>query len=235
MSASLALPTFAPEGHPLLARLQRPQLIALGISLALHAILLVSHADRHSSASQPASAKRINSTLRPAAAPQPIAPPAIQPEKPIETPAKPAEPAPRPVVQPEPVAQEDAPAASPEPEPPESAPPTVAEQPLPPAVRLAGLREYHMALGRMAAQFRRYPPELRAAGIGGRIAIRLHVGENGMPAALTLLGSSETWLLDQTAMEILRLAASHTPVPEVLRGRAFDIDLVLTFNPNDPL
>lgn len=103
-----------------------------------------------------------------------------------------------------------------------------------PAIDIAGLREYHMALGRMTRQFRNYPPAARDAGAQGRVAMRLIVSENGIPIGLSLLASSGFPLLDQAALEMIQLAAGHTQVPDSLRGRTFNIDLAIDFNPADP-
>jgi protein TonB len=100
-------------------------------------------------------------------------------------------------------------------------------------VDVAGLREYHIALGRMARQFRRYPPTAREAGWQGRVVLRLAVAAGGTPLGLTLLGSSNYPVLDQAALEMMRLTASHTQVPESLRNRAFTIDLAVDFDLND--
>jgi protein TonB len=100
-------------------------------------------------------------------------------------------------------------------------------------VDVAGLREYHIALGRMARQFRRYPPAAREAGWQGRVVLRLAVAAGGTPLGLTLLGSSNYPVLDQAALDMMRLTASHTQVPESLRNRAFTIDLAVDFDLND--
>ena len=98
-------------------------------------------------------------------------------------------------------------------------------------VDVAGLRQYHLALGQKARQFRRYPEEARAAGWKGRVTMRLAVSEMGSPLGISLLGSSSFAILDQAALEMMLLAASHTEVPESLRGRAFTIDLAIDFTP----
>lgn len=100
-------------------------------------------------------------------------------------------------------------------------------------IDVAGLRQYHLALGQKARQFRRYPPEARDAGGQRRVAMRLAISETGTPISIKLLGSSDVPVLDQAALEMMFLAASHTEVPESLRGRAFTIDLAVDFNPND--
>lgn len=106
-------------------------------------------------------------------------------------------------------------------------------EPLRPGIDVGGLREYHMALGRMARQFRHYPLAAREAGAQGRVTMRLIVAETGVPASLSLLASSGFPKLDQAVLEMMHLAAGHTQVPDSLRGRAFNIDLAIDFNPDD--
>ncbi|HJW24129.1 MAG TPA: energy transducer TonB [Rhodocyclaceae bacterium] len=109
--------------------------------------------------------------------------------------------------------------------------PTATPAPPPrPRIDVNGLRQYHLALGRMAARFKRYPGQAREAGWEGRVPLRLVVSEAGTPAGLSLIGSSGFPVLDEAALEMMRLAASHTPVPESLRGRAFTIDLAVDYN-----
>lgn len=103
-----------------------------------------------------------------------------------------------------------------------------------PGVDGAGLRQYHFALSRVAANFRSYPPQARDAGWGGRVTIRLTVAEGGVPQRLRLLTSSGHNTLDQAALEMLRLAASHTPIPDALLGQRFEIDLAIDYDPTNP-
>ncbi|MGE5492010.1 MAG: energy transducer TonB [Actinomycetota bacterium] len=114
-----------------------------------------------------------------------------------------------------------------------TAPETPAAQAPRPTVDLNGLRQYNLALGRVAARFKRYPAVAREAGWEGRVALRLVISEAGMPISLTLIGSSGFPILDQAALEMMRLAASHTPVPDSLRGRAFSIDLAVDYSLKD--
>jgi len=105
--------------------------------------------------------------------------------------------------------------------------------PFRPSINLAGLRQYHQALSQASRQFKNYPQAALEAGLRGRVAIRLTVAENGVALGLTLIGSSGNPMLDRAALEVMRLAASHTEVPESLRDRNFTIDLAMDFNPED--
>ena len=134
-----------------------------------------------------------------------------------------------PVKQPEPEAGGESPPEEDRPEPLPNQP----VEPMQTGVDIAGLRQYHMALGQQARQFRRYPEEARKAGWQGRVTMRLTIAENGSPLGIRLLDSSRFAILDQAAIEMMLLAASHTEVPESLRGRVFSIDLAIDYNPDD--
>lgn len=223
--------------EPNLNPVTRRLLWTLAVSVGLHALLLISSPNLHfSEAGKPPQRTTLKSTLRqppaptpPVIAPQPLAEALPTPREPVE---RNFPPAPREVPPPEtPPAEEAAVEESiaVNPEPPIAAP----LEPAKPTVSLAGLREYHMGLARVAGQFRRYPQEARDAGLRGRTVMRLYVGEHGGPTRLVLLSSSQYELLDQAALDTIALAASHTQVPESLRGQNFSIDLALNFDPEE--
>ena len=122
------------------------------------------------------------------------------------------------------------PATAPMPTPPAAS--ITAPEP-PPAINPGSLRAYHLALGRAARPFKTYPPGLREAGVRGRVVIRLIVGHDGRPLALRLIGSSGHAELDEAALTMMQLAASHSRVPDSLLGQAFNIDLAVDFSPDD--
>ncbi|MBI2277888.1 MAG: TonB family protein [Dechloromonas sp.] len=158
----------------------------------------------------------------------PVEPPPPSPSEPAET---------APARQPEERSYAPTPPAPPsepvvDPAAPDALPATPVE-PLRSGIDVAGLRQYHLALGQKAKQFRRYPPTAREAGWQGRVAMRLAISESGAPIGISLLGSSNFPVLDQAALEMMYLAAGHTEVPESLRGRAFTIDLAVDFKPDD--
>lgn len=111
--------------------------------------------------------------------------------------------------------------------------PDRAIEPMRTGIDVAGLRQYHLALGQKARQFRRFPEEARVAGYKGRVTMRLAVSETGRPLGISLLDSSSFRILDQAALDMMTLAASHTEIPDSLRGRAFTIDLAVDYNPED--
>jgi protein TonB len=207
---------------------------ALLASLVLHVALLVpGRGIPPDDGSRQADTRPVRARLAPKSAvtpPEAKAPPAetVTPER---TPA-PARPAPRPPENPP-----AAPADPVESVAPDSAVPRqelASPESLRPRVDLGGLRQYHLSLGHMARRFRTYPPALREAGAGGRVTVRLAVAADGRPFGLILLNSSGHAELDEAAMEMIRLAASHTPVPDSLIGQPFTIDLALDYDPTAP-
>lgn len=130
------------------------------------------------------------------------------------------------------------------------APPTAAKPPartrapaLPPTARPNemerpapdpfGLGQYRLALGRAAGRFRAYPVAAREAGWEGRVRLRLDISEAGLPCAPSLSGSSGHALLDQAALELMRQAVEQTPLPDILRGQGFAIDLAVEYRLGD--
>lgn len=96
-----------------------------------------------------------------------------------------------------------------------------------------GLKQYHFALGRSASRFRVLPPQAQAGGWEGRVTLHLTIAPGGLLQNLNLRSSSGHPALDQAALEMLRQAISHTPIPETLRGKSFDMDLVMDFSPTN--
>jgi protein TonB len=222
---------------------------ALAISLAAHGLALLSALGPP----PPESSAPLQASLRHPAAPPGRPPPAMAPPESAVAPAiRPALPEPTQRTYEKPPAAASASASSPVAESPKDVPPPVAApasrqaeagaappqdaapvQPVRPGVDLHGLRQYHLALSRMAARFKRYPAQAREAGAEGRVPLRLVVSEAGMPVRIVLIGTSGSSFLDQAALEMMGLAASHTPVPESLLGRSFTIDLAVNYNLQD--
>jgi protein TonB len=106
-------------------------------------------------------------------------------------------------------------------------------EPMPADVDPAGLRQYQLALGRTARQFRNHPEEARERGWKGRVSLRLTLSEAGSPLGISLVSSSGYDLLDRAASDMMLRAAKLAEVPESLRGRRFSIDLAIDYNPED--
>lgn len=225
--------TFTSTGRSLLPAEARRLISPLAISLVLHALAFspapgvlpspdspaARQNDLRAQLHRPVVAVPIDEPVFISAAPTQKAP-LRQPEKRIHAPPA-SPPAPLAVAE-SPVETERA-----------AAPPDHAIEATKTGVDVAGLRQYHLALGQKARQFRRYPEAARAAGQQGRVKLRLAVSANGSPIGISLLGSSSFGILDEAALEMMLLAASHTEVPARLRGQAFSIDLAVDYNPED--
>jgi protein TonB len=92
-----------------------------------------------------------------------------------------------------------------------------------------GLRGYRLALAREARGYKRYPRQAEEAGWSGTAEVRVSVLEGGLAQEPRLLRSCGYAILDEAALEMLRRALPATPVPPVLRQRAFQIDLPVVF------
>lgn len=112
-------------------------------------------------------------------------------------------------------------------------PPTVSPAVPRPGPDADGLRQYRLALGVQAGRFKRYPASARAAGWEGRVVLHVVVAAAGAPVSLSLARSSGHDLLDEAALEMMRLAAARTPLPESLRGQALAFDLPVDYSLRD--
>jgi protein TonB len=92
-----------------------------------------------------------------------------------------------------------------------------------------GLRSYRLALAREARRFKRYPSQAVDAQWSGTAELRVTVQADGVAMAAELTKSSGHAALDDAALDMLRHALPVTPVPVVLRGRAFAVNLPVMF------
>ena len=211
----------------------RAMYFPLGLSLALHALIFWSAHELVPSPDAPAAQQHdLRASLQKMPSAAPIEKPVFDPDSssriaPERQPEKPAK------AQPEKPRAIDGIAKGPLEREYAEAPSTPRIEPIRSGIDLVGLRQYHLALGKKARQFRRYPEEARAAGWRGRVTMRLVVSETGYPLGISLLDSSGFPVLDRTALEMMLLSASHTEVPESLRGRTFNIDLAIDYSPDD--
>lgn len=106
----------------------------------------------------------------------------------------------------------------------------VAHQPGPDA---GGLRQYRLALGVQAGRFKRYPSSARAAGREGRVVLLLAVAQAGGAVRVSLARSSGHDALDEAALEMMRLAAARTPLPESLLGQSLAFELPVDYSLRD--
>lgn len=216
----------------------RPMWRPVGISLVVHALIFWQAPGLLLSPESPAARGH---DLRAKLQQAPVVAPRTEQASPSPTEPTEAAPVPQPEERtyartpPEPMPPNAAPAESANEQAKPDGQPATPVEPLRTGIDVAGLREYHLALGQKAKLFRSYPQAALDAGWQGRVAMRLSVSETGMPISVTLLGSSNYPVIDQAALEMMLLAAGHTEVPERLRGRAFSIDLAVDFNPDDAL
>lgn len=112
---------------------------------------------------------------------------------------------------------------------------TAAEQKsAPPAVGASadGLRRYRLNLAVEARNFKRYPAQARAAGWVGTVAVFLSVDAEGR-VGVSVNKSSGYGALDEAGCTMIEASAQRTPVPDVLRGKAFSLVIPVVFDLND--
>jgi len=95
-----------------------------------------------------------------------------------------------------------------------------------------GLRRYRLGLATQSRRFKRYPAQALAAGWAGTVEVFLAVDSAGQ-AVVNLNKSSGHEALDRAAQAMIEAGARHTPIPDVLRGKAFSVVLPVVFDIND--
>jgi periplasmic protein TonB len=149
----------------------------------------------------------------------------------VTTPER-AEPAPAPAAEPETVAAASAPAAGAKSD---AAPvlalgtPTLAPRPGDDALEAGSLAQYRLALIGAARRLKHYPAQAVDRGLAGRVEIRLVIGAEGGPAAVTVKRSSGHEVLDRQAVETMRRATAATPIPPALRNREIVVEIPLLY------
>ena len=170
---------------------------------------------------RPETPKRLTKPA-PAPTPQPAAEPAVEPAPVAEVPAEtislqpPAPPAPAKAG--EATASIAAPAAASA-----GAPPADA------AADLGSLERYRLELKLVAAKYKRYPRMATDNNWKGVVALRVVVGPSGQLASLIVTKTSGHEILDRQAQEMFRSAAADVPVPPVLRGKPFAVDVAVDY------
>jgi protein TonB len=233
-----------------------PLLSALAASVALHAALLAGLPDLWTYSERPATAP-LNAWLVPGARtaavvepPPAVAPvrerdaaqparaaperkrPAVAPAPAAVTAPERAEPVPAPAAEPETVAAASAPAAGAKSDaPPVLAlgTPTLAPRPGDDALEAGSLAQYRLALIGAARRLKHYPAQAVDRGLAGRVEIRLVIGAEGGPAAVTVKRSSGHEVLDRQAVETMRRATAATPIPPALRNREIVVEIPLLY------
>lgn len=109
----------------------------------------------------------------------------------------------------------------------------VVAEPRETGVDAAGLRQYRLALAGELKRHRRYPETARRAGWMGTSEVRVAIDAAGAAPRAELNRSSGHAVLDEAAMQMLRLAAPRIELPDSLRGRSFAVLLPVVFEIED--
>jgi periplasmic protein TonB len=171
--------------------------------------------------------------VKPRVQPKPIARRPVPKEEPL-TPPEPvpeAPPAPSPVRELASPTQVEAPAAPPPviagvdqtPGLPAAAPPAE------PAEDPGSLEKYRQQLILAAPRYKRYPRIASDNNWAGFVALRMVVAPGGQVTSLTVTKTSGHDVLDQQAVEMFKSAAAVVPVPPVLRGKQFAVEVGATY------
>jgi protein TonB len=211
-------------------------------SIVLHGLLLFGISQRERSGPAEPQVPIIARLVEPPArAPAALAEPP-QAEPPQAVPVKPR-PRPKPAA-PKPAAPEAAPleprASELETAPPVPAAPPVVAEAEPPSVAAAppgaeavadpgSLAQYRLQLIAVAPRYKHYPSVARDNNWEGTVALRMVVSPNGRVASLSVTKSSGYDVLDQQALQMFRKAAATVPVPPVLRGKEFAVEVAATY------
>ncbi|HKU48141.1 MAG TPA: energy transducer TonB [Burkholderiales bacterium] len=216
---------------------------ALGASIALHALLLLSFPDLMDRAREVASIPPQIIARLMAPAPEPVPVPAPEPQKPVEKkepkpqPKKPAPvlSAPQPVPAPVPAPPAEAPVAAvpvvPPAPPPQAAVQPQGSAPTQPSESLSR-DQYRLQLIDEARRHKRYPPLARENNWQGDVRIGVAVAASGRPT-VTLKASSGYEVLDRQALEMFGNAARAVPVPPPLRGKEFALEVRAVYGLED--
>ena len=89
---------------------------------------------------------------------------------------------------------------------------------------------YRLAVATQARRFKRYPSQAMASGWEGSADIRVEVGSDGRPRAVTVARSSGREMLDRAALVMIDAGALRARLPDSLRGKAFAVVLPVVFN-----
>lgn len=91
------------------------------------------------------------------------------------------------------------------------------------------LEKYRQQLILAAPRYKRYPRMASDNNWAGFVALRMVVAPSGRVASLTVTKTSGHDVLDQQAQEMFRNAAAAVPVPPVLRGKEFAVEVGATY------
>lgn len=98
------------------------------------------------------------------------------------------------------------------------------------ASEAGSIDQYRLALIGVARRYKRYPAQAMEKGWQGRVEIRLVIGPEGTLQSNTVKISSGHAILDNQALTMVERASSVMPVPSVLHGREFSVDIPVIFD-----
>ena len=90
-------------------------------------------------------------------------------------------------------------------------------------------RQYLIGLVSAAKLYMRYPPQARERGWEGRVEIRLVIGTSGSIKSALVRTSSRYQILDDQALDMVKKGQPRLQIPPALRGREFSVDIPVTF------
>jgi len=90
-------------------------------------------------------------------------------------------------------------------------------------------RQYLIALVNAAKLYMRYPPQARERGWEGRVEVRLVIDANGSIKSAIVKSSSRYQILDDQALDMVKRGQPRLQIPPSLRGREFSVDIPVTF------
>jgi protein TonB len=220
-------------------------------SIVLHGMLLFGISERERAPPVEPRAPIIARLVElPVAAPAAaVVPPQVEPVKPRPQP-KPARRKPvakaEPLAPPEPAPEASPPSpalevASPTEAEASEAPPVLARADPGPAVPAAptpaaepaedpgSLEKYRLQLYAVAPKYKHYPRIATDNNWKGLVALRMVMAPSGRIAWMTVTKTSGYDVLDQQALEMFRKAAEVVPVPPILRGKQFAVDVAADY------
>jgi protein TonB len=218
-------------------------------SIVLHGLLLFGFSQRERARPAQPQVPIIARLVEPPA-PVPAAAPPRQAE-PVKPRVRAKQPAPKPVAKEEPVtppepaqveaadrpsiAEDPSPTPTPAPQvvaradPAASAAVPAAAQAAKPVEDPGSLEKYRLQLYDAAPKYKRYPRIATDNNWKGLVALRMVMGPSGRIASMTVTKTSGYDVLDQQAQEMFRNAAAAVPVPPVLRGKEFAVEVAADY------
>ena len=96
-----------------------------------------------------------------------------------------------------------------------------------------GIRQYGLNLAREARNYRRFPVLARQRGLEGEVSVVVGTVAGVAVPQVSLSQGSGIDVLDNAALEMVRLAVGSALLPESLRGREFALTLPIRFKLED--